>query len=99
MLNIIYSALTSTEKDASNGIPIYTKNYVVNEYNAEISNAKKIYKGDGGYNISGVFVEGMTAGEQNRFHNDLGYMPSYAANELSLMLFGKTVEELIKDMK
>ena len=98
ILNIIYFALSSTEEDAANGIAIYTKNYVTNTYSREISNSKKIYNGTGGYNISGAFVEGMTAGEQNRFANDLGYMPSYAANELSLMLFGKTIDQLVEDM-
>ena len=91
--------MTETENDAKNGIAIYTKNYVVNTYGTEISEAKKIYNGDGGYNGT-TFVEGMTSGEQGQFASDLErYMPSYAANELSLMLFGKTIEQLIEGIK
>ena len=98
VLNIIYATLTETENDAKNGIAIYTKNYVVNTYGTEITEAKNIYNGKGGYN-NGTFVEGMTSGEQGQFVSDLErYMPSYAADELSLMLFGKTVEQLVKDM-
>ena len=90
ILNIINGALKNTREDANKNIAIYEDDYVIKTYgsadDSPIKRAKALYTD-------------MTVTEQGNFEKNLiRYLPSYAADELALMMFGRKVEDLVDSM-